>query len=79
MADNLKGGKHTSELTHHDYMLSGDTVANTQQRLFVRECLYKPEHGLDEVRQFYESITTTLIRKHSHKLGGSYQMDIVAE
>ncbi len=60
-------------------MLSGDAPANAQQRGSVRECLYKPERALDEVRQFYESATTNFIRQYAHKLGGSYQLDIVAE
>ena len=73
------GGKHTYEMTHHDYMLSGDASANAQQRVFVRECLYKPERGLEEVRQYYESTTTNFIHQYARKLGGSYQVDIVAE
>lgn len=60
-------------------MLSGDSLANAQQREFVKACLYKPESGLAEVRQFYESKTESLIRQHSRKVGGTYQVDIVAE
>jgi hypothetical protein len=66
-------------MTKHDYMLSGDSPANTQQRVFVRECLYKPERALEEVRRFYESSTEKFIRQYSRKIGGSYQVDIVAE
>ncbi|KAG8417322.1 hypothetical protein J3459_012415 [Metarhizium acridum] len=72
-------GNHTFQLTHHDYMLSGDAPANTEQRHFVQKCLYSPENGLEEVKQFYESITAKLIRQHSHKVGESHQMDIVRD
>lgn len=60
-------------------MLSGDSPADAKQRDLVKECLYKPEKGLDEVRQFYESVTTDLIRQRSLKLGRSYHLDIVRE
>lgn len=75
----LPGGEHTFQLIKHDYMLSGDTVANAEQRTFVAERLYRPSDTLDQVRQFYESITTDLIKRNSKKLGGSYQVDIVRE
>ena len=60
-------------------MLSGDALANAEQRQFVKQCLYSPEKGLEEVRQFYESITATLLRQHARKIGESYQVDIVRE
>ncbi|KAF5702892.1 fatty acid oxygenase [Fusarium mundagurra] len=72
-------GNHTFQLTHHDYMLSGGTPANTEQRGFVKQCLYSPESGLEEVRHFYESITAELSRQHSRKVGESYQVDIVRD
>ena len=75
----LPGGEHTFQLIKHDYMLSGDSVANAEQRTFVAERLYRPSDTLDQVRQFYESITTDLIKRSSKKLGGSYQVDIVRE
>ncbi|KAK3937994.1 heme peroxidase [Diplogelasinospora grovesii] len=72
-------GNHTFQLTHHDYMLSGDTTENAEQRDSVKQCLYSPENGLEEVRQFYESITAKLFRLHSRKIGESYQVDIVRD
>ncbi|CAH0021704.1 unnamed protein product [Clonostachys rhizophaga] len=72
-------GNHTFQLTHHGYMLSGDTPADTEQRNFVKGCLYSPEKGLEEVRQFYESITAKLIRRNSRNIGESYQVDIVKD
>ncbi|MCJ1396496.1 hypothetical protein MMC18_009386 [Xylographa bjoerkii] len=72
-------GPHTSYLTGHDYMLSGDTPANHEQRVFVQKAIYSPSHGLDEIRKFYESITTEMIHQNSHKLGESYQLDVVQD
>lgn len=72
-------GKHTFQLTHHDYMLSGDSAANGQQREFVKGCLFKPKNALDEVRKFYEAITLSLIRRYSRRIGGSYQVDVVRD
>lgn len=72
-------GPHTFQLTQHDYMLSGDAPANTCQRGLVKECLYSPKDGLDQVRRFYEATTAKLIRQHSRKVGGLYQVDIVRD
>ncbi|KAF7594156.1 hypothetical protein BBP40_010005 [Aspergillus hancockii] len=72
-------GPHTYQLTRHDYMLSGDSSANAEQRAFVKDCLYKPTNGLEEVRQFYENVTLELLRQYSRKLGSSYQVDIVRD
>jgi len=72
-------GQHTFQLTHHDYMLSGDSAANGQQREFVKGCLFKPQNALDEVRKFYEAITTSLIRRYSRRIGQSYQVDVVRD
>ncbi len=60
-------------------MLSGDTPANARQRVLVKECLYSPKDGLDQVRRFYEATTAKLIRQHSRRMGDSYQVDIVKE
>ncbi|GAB1202587.1 hypothetical protein APSETT445_001206 [Aspergillus pseudonomiae] len=72
-------GPHTFQLTQHDYMLSGDSSANAKQRVFVKDCLYKPTDGLEEVRKFYEDVTMDLLRQHSRKLGSTYQLDIVRD
>ncbi|KAB8262111.1 heme peroxidase [Aspergillus pseudonomiae] len=72
-------GPHTFQLTQHDYMLSGDSSANAKQRVFVKDCLYKPTDGLEEVRKFYEGVTMDLLRQHSRKLGSTYQLDIVRD
>ncbi|KAL2872843.1 peroxidase/cytochrome P450 family protein [Aspergillus lucknowensis] len=72
-------GEHTFQLTQHDYMLSGDSTANANQRTFVSERLYRPPDGLEQVQRFYESITSDLIRRNSRKVGNSYQLDIVRD
>ncbi|RFU82151.1 fatty acid oxygenase [Trichoderma arundinaceum] len=72
-------GAHISQLTQHDYMLSGDSPANACQRDRFEECLYSPKDSLGQVRQFYEETTARLIHQHSRKIGGSYQVDIVKE
>lgn len=60
-------------------MLSGDSPANAQQRTEVQKCLYSPENGLEQVKQFYEQVTANLIRQNSRRIGGSYQIDVVKE
>ncbi|OJD36254.1 fatty acid oxygenase [Diplodia corticola] len=72
-------GKHTSQLTGHDYMLSGDKPANSKQRREVEEAMNRPSDSLAEVRSFYENITRDLIRKNKRKLGNFYQIDIVKD
>lgn len=60
-------------------MLSGDSIADANQRLFVDKCLYTPKDALDEVRRFYEDATSSLLQKYSRKLGPYYQVDVVRE
>ncbi|KAH6610036.1 fatty acid oxygenase [Trichoderma cornu-damae] len=72
-------GPHTFQLTHHDYMLSGDSPANARQRDAVHECMYSPKNGLEQVRRFYEDITAKLIHQNSRKIGDSYQIDVVKD
>lgn len=70
-------GNHIRALTGHKYMLGGDTEVDAQQREFVQTAMYQPTHGLDEVRQFYEKITTNLIHNQCHRMRHSYQLDAV--
>lgn len=60
-------------------MLSGDQPSNAEQRRQVQEALYQPKDTLDDVRKFYETVTTDLIFKNRRKLGNAYQIDIVKE
>ncbi|KAL4820257.1 heme peroxidase [Aspergillus spinulosporus] len=73
-------GKNTFRLTKHDYMLSGDSAANAEQRTFMAERLYRVPDALEQIQKFYESITADLIRRNSKRLGdSSYQIDIVRD
>lgn len=60
-------------------MLSGDSPHNTEQREFVKKAIYEPNHGLDEIRTFYEKLTKKLIVEKSHNLGPYFQLDVVKE
>ncbi|EAW25699.1 peroxidase/cytochrome P450 family protein [Aspergillus fischeri NRRL 181] len=72
-------GTHTFQITGHDYMLSGDSAANAEQRRFVNECLYEPKTVLEVVRKLYESITTALLHEKAFKLRDYYHVDIVGD
>jgi len=80
MLTDQTGGEHTYQLTGHDYPLSGDMPANAKQRKEINAALYKPKDTLEQVRKFYETVTTDLIHKNKRKLGTqTYQIDIVKE
>ncbi|KAK5938503.1 hypothetical protein PMZ80_009474 [Knufia obscura] len=69
-------GPHTSYLTGHDYMLSGDKPANAQQRAEINNALFCPVGWKNEIRKFYEALTTQLVEIKSEKLRGKwYQLD----
>ncbi len=72
-------GPHTFYLSGHDYMLSGDAPANSEQKNFVAHAMYGPTKGLGEIRQFYEMITAKLVRENSFKIRNTYQLDAVRE
>lgn len=60
-------------------MLSGDSPHNTEQREFVKKALYEPNHGLYEIRNYYDKLTKKLIVEKSHNLGPYFQLDVVKE
>lgn len=69
-------GPHTSEISGHDYMLSGDKPANAEQKAEIRQALFCPVNWEGEIRKFYEALTTQLIEIKSEKLRGKrYQLD----
>jgi len=69
-------GPHTFYLTHHDYMLSGDSQEDAEQRQFVDKAIYCPVNGLAQVQTFYEDLTTQLVSVRSERLRGEwYQLD----
>ncbi|KAK9319208.1 fatty acid oxygenase, partial [Lipomyces orientalis] len=65
-------GKRTYDMIEHDYMLSGDAPANTEQRKFVTNALYSPENAMEEVAVFCERITSNLLHDRSRKLRHSF-------
>ncbi|MCJ1472897.1 hypothetical protein MMC13_001546 [Lambiella insularis] len=72
-------GPHTFYLTGHDFMLSGDSPIEAQQKIFVKNAIYCPQNGLDDIRQFYEETTTRMIHENSRKLGDFFQLDVVRD
>lgn len=75
-----KGGPHTSYLTHRDYMLSGDGPQEAVQKSDVLNAVYCPIHWEDQVRKFYEDLTTQLVETKSERLRGDFfQLDAVRE
>lgn len=69
-------GPHTYYITGHDYMLSGDKPANAEQRAEINNALYCPVGWKNEIRKFYEALTTQLVEIKSDKLRGKlYQLD----
>ncbi|PKX88947.1 cytochrome P450 [Aspergillus novofumigatus IBT 16806] len=79
LAQDLLGGARTFQITGHDYMVSGDSAANAEQRRSVNECIYEPKTVLEDVRKLYESITTGLLHEESFKLRDCYHVDIVQD
>jgi hypothetical protein len=72
-------GVHVGELIHHDWMLSGDKPWNAQQKLTCMHALYDPAQGLNQIRDFYDTVTHDLIKKSSIKLRDRYQIDLVRD
>lgn len=63
-----------------DFMLSGDTKSNSEQKQFVRERLYLS--GVDwkaQIKQFYVDTTRELLRKKTYHIGGNYMVDAVRD
>lgn len=78
--DLRKGGPHTSYLTHHDYMLSGDGPQEAVQKSEILNAMFCPVHWEEEVRKFYEDLTTQLVETKSKRLRGDwFQLDAVQE
>ncbi|KAH8668546.1 heme peroxidase [Xylariales sp. PMI_506] len=72
-------GPHLYELIHHDWMLSGDKPWDTAQKSLCMHALYDPTTGLDQIRNFYNTVTTELIRKKSVKMRDYYQIDAIRD
>lgn len=61
-----------------DFMLAGDGHSNSESRKFITRALYR-ERWETEVKKFYEKITMQLLQKHSYKIAGVNQVDIVRD
>lgn len=61
-------------------MLSGDAPSNMVQHKEVEDAIYCPVNGLDQIRQFYEDLTTQLVEIRSQTLRDDvFQLDAVRE
>jgi hypothetical protein len=73
-------GPHVYELTHHDWMLSGDKPWNAEQKKFCWHALYSPDDGLTQIRDYYEAVTTKLVQIYKLKLRNTtFQIDAVRD
>ncbi|EAU35794.1 hypothetical protein ATEG_03992 [Aspergillus terreus NIH2624] len=61
-----------------DFMLSGDRLPNAESRKMMGAALYTDQWE-EEVKKFYEKITLKLLKKHSYKIAGVNQVDIVRD
>jgi hypothetical protein len=61
-------------------MLSGDGPQEAVQKSDVLNAFYCPIHWEDQVRTFYEDLTTQLVETKSERLRGNlFQLDAVRE
>ena len=86
-------GAHTMEFLMGEsakkFMLAGDGPANAKSRTLMESALYlgSPsramptghERWLKAVRDFYEHITTRLLKDKSYPLAGTYEVDIIRD
>lgn len=72
------------------FMLAGDEPVNAESRKLIENVLYQGESSrvviprgnekwLQEVKTFYENITTKLLQQKSYKLGAMNQVDLVRD
>lgn len=61
-------------------MLSGDGPQEAVQKSEVLNAMYCPVHWEDQVRKFYEDLTTQLVETKSERLRDNwFQLDAVRE
>ncbi|KAI9838713.1 MAG: hypothetical protein M1838_004543 [Thelocarpon superellum] len=61
-----------------EFMLAGDAPVNATSRHLMSDALYRTDWR-KEVKEFYENITTKLLKEKSHKIAGVNQVDIVRD
>lgn len=63
-----------------DFMLSGDTKSNAEQKKFVKDRLYLGNvNWKSQIKQFYIDTTRELLRKKTYNIGGCYMVDAVRD
>ncbi|KAI5837020.1 heme peroxidase [Morchella snyderi] len=63
-----------------DFMLSGDTSSNAQQKQFVKERFYlKDVDWKAQIKQFYTDTTRELLKNKSYQIGGRYMVDAIRD
>ena len=70
--------EHDNTAYGSDFMLSGDEAPNARSREVMRKALYRDD-WYNEIKRFYENTTIDLLQKHSYKLAGANQVDIVRD
>jgi len=63
----------------HTWMLSGDTPVQADQRKYMHKAIFQPQDWSQQVFDFYEWITTKLLKDKSYELGGMYMVDAVRD
>jgi hypothetical protein len=72
-------GEHITELTGKKFMLSGDGPWYTNQRLEVGKAIYGPSHSSEQISEFFEAMTTELLKERGYELGDRCRVDAVRE
>jgi hypothetical protein len=72
-------GPHIIDLFDHDFMLGGDQPWNANQKKMCWNTFYDDVKGLDQISDFYDTLTTNLIKNNSTKLRDRWQVDIVRD
>ncbi|PVH91026.1 heme peroxidase, partial [Periconia macrospinosa] len=67
------------KLLDHDWMVSGDKPWSPKQKQICLHALYDPDQGLNQIRDFYDTVTNNLIKTESIKMGDCYQIDLVRD
>lgn len=62
-----------------DFMLAGDGYKNAESRKLMEKGLYLEGKWEREVKDYYEMITTKLLKEKSYKLAGVNQVDIIRD
>ncbi|KAH0559961.1 hypothetical protein GP486_003520 [Trichoglossum hirsutum] len=73
-------GKHIVELTGgRNYTLGGDGPWFSNQRLDIGKAIYSPKNYSNEIFEFFESMTTQLLKQKGYQLGDWWRVDAVRD